>query len=291
MKTISKRRRAAAAAILLLAAPLLIGARGYQTHPYPAVLLASDDQPGREIDAEAGAVITRSVAMQAPTARLGAPIRLDIASRDQSLEAGAELRFVGVAGDAAERLPDAPEAFCAVPRVGAGAAARVVLDTAAFGLLRGLNRSAPLSTHCFVDADGDDRFETVFLSGARRDADIVPRSIDPLPATITRHQPIEGVSEGRIVYAGPTGRRARRIAFRFETASPAGEAVEQEVRSVIDVDDLPKTIRIQGAEIEVLSFDAASGRARMRLVRPMEAGGYGFTPPPQTIYIPIYIPR
>ena len=107
-------------------------------------------------------------------------------------------------------------------------------------------------------------------------------------ATIARGRPIEGVSEGRIVYAGPN-RSGSRISFRFETASAAGEAVQREVRSTLSVRDLPRTVRIQGAEIEVQSYDRASRSVRIRLARPMAPGGYGFTPPPQVVYI--YVPR
>jgi len=272
-------------------AALLIAARGYETHPFARVLLPSSDEPGRELVVAPGEVVTRSAAMQAPSARLDVPVTVNIASVDQTLPAGTELLFVGVAGDAAERLPRLPEAFCAIRRITAGVAARIVLDVAAFGLLRGLNRASPVSTHCFVDTDDDGRFDTVFLSGARRETDLEPRPVGPLAATIERNRPIEGVSEARIVFAGPTGRRGRRIAFRFETASPAGAAVQQQVGATINVSDLPRTVKIQGAEIEVLSYDAATRSTRLRLVRPMAAGGYDFTPPRQVTYIPVFIPR
>ena len=115
-------------------------------------------------------------------------------------------------------------------------------------------------------------------------------SVGPVAATIVRDRPIEGISEGRILFAGAANRRGTRIAFRFETADAEGTAVQQEVRSILNVSDLPRTIRIQGAEIDVQSYDADSRSVRLRLVRPMTPGGYGFTPPPQVTYIPIFVP-
>jgi hypothetical protein len=274
-------------AAILPFALLLIGARGYQTHPWHVVLLPSADAAGQELTLAPDEVVSRSPAVQAPLATLQDPIELSIASIEQSLPAGTELQFVSVGG-AAERLEPVPEAYCAIPRgADAGTAVRAAVEVMAFGLLRGLNRSAPFSTHCFLDRDGDGRFDTAFLSGARREADLEPLPVGPLAATIVRDRPIEGVREGRIVYAGPN-RRGTRISFRFETADDAGEAVQREVRSTLATRDLPRTINIQGAEIEVQSYDHASRSVRLRLVRPMAPGGYGFTPPRQVTYI--YVP-
>ena len=276
-------------AAILPFALLLIGARGYQTHPWNVVLLPSADVAGQELTLAPDGVVTRSPAVQAPLATLQDPIELSIASIEQSLPAGTELQFVSVGGDAAERLEPVPGAYCAIPRgADAGTAVRAAVEVMAFGLFRGLNRSAPFSTHCFLDRDGDGRFETAFLSGARREADLEPLAVGPIAATIVRDRPIDGVSEGRIVYAGPN-RRGTRISFRFETADEAGEAVQPEVRSTLNIRDLPRTITIQGAQIEVQSYDRATRSVRLRLVRPMAPGGYGFTPPRQVTYI--YVPR
>ena len=277
---------------LLPLALLLIGARGYETRRWTMLLLPSQDQPGGELTVAKDGTITRSPAVQAPHATLGTPVSLAIASIEQSLASGDELHYVTVGGDAAERLDSVPEAYCAVPRANAGTAVRAIFEVAAFGLLRGVNRSSPFSTHCFVDQDGDGRLDTAFLSGARREADLAPQPVGPLDVAIERNRPIEGVSEARITFGGAIGRaRNARLRFRFETANAAGETVQSEIRAQVDVRNLPRTVAIQGAEIEILSYDAAARSVRVRLVRPMAPGGFAFTPPPQVTYIPIFVPR
>lgn len=269
---------------------LLIAARGYETHPWTLVLLPSTDVPGPEQVLAPGGVIARAPVAQAPVAILEEPVSVAIASIEQALPAGTELFFVSVGGEAAARLAQVPEAYCARPRANAGTAVRAVLDHAAFGLLSPLNRSGAFSTHCFIDGDGDGRFDTVFLSGARREADLAPQPVGPLQVSFRRGRPVEGVSEARIVYAGPN-RRGNRLSFRIETADAAGRPVHREVKAEIDVRNLPYTMQIQGATIVVRSYDPASRSARLRLIRPMAAGGFGFTPPPQVTYVPVFVPR
>lgn len=279
-------RRSARLALLPLAL-LLLGARGYETRPWSMILLPSADLAGRETSLAEGGVVTRSPAVLAPLATLQTPVSLAIASIEQALPAGTELRYVTVGGDAAERLEPIPEAYCAVPVSNAGTAMRAFFDVAAFGALRRVNRSAPFSTHCFIDRDRDGRFDTAFLSGARREADLEPLTVGPLDVSYRRDRPIEGVSEARIVFAGGN-RSGSELRFRFETASAAGAAVQREVRARVDARQLPKTISIQGAEIEILSYHGATRTVRLRLVRPMAPGGFDFTPPPQIIYV--YVP-
>lgn len=276
-------------AILLIAA-LLIAARGYETYPWGMVLLPSADGPGPEVDLAPGAVVARSPVAQAPVAILEEPVSVAIASIEQSLPAGTELFFVSVGGAASARLEQVPEAYCARQRVNAGTAVRAILDHAAFGLLSPLNRSGAFSTHCFIDGDGDGRLDTVFLSGARREADLAPQPVGPLQTRFQRGRPVEGASEARIVYAGPN-RRGTRLSFRIETVDAAGRPAHGEVKAEIDVRNLPYTTQIQGATIVVRSYDPTSRSVRLRLIRPMAAGGFGFTPPPQVTYVPVFVPR
>ncbi len=276
-------------AILVMAA-LLVAARGYETYPWGIVLLPSRDATGPEVVLGPGGIVTRSPVAKAPVATLQEPVRVAIASIEQSLPTGTQLFYVSVGGEAAARLGQAPEAYCARQNVNAGTAVRAILDHAAFGILSPLNRSGAFSTHCFIDGDGDGRLDTAFLSGARRQADLAPQPIAPAAVTIERGLPAEGVAEGRIVFAGPN-RRGTRLSFRLEAADASGRTVQQEVRGEFEVRALPRTLTIQGAVISVRSYDSATRSVRLRLIRPMAPGGFGFTPPPQVTYVPIYTPR
>ena len=271
-------------------AALLIAARGYETYPWGMVLLASPDVPGPEMTLAPGGVVTRSPLAKAPVATLQEPVRVAIASIEQSLPAGTQLFFVSVGGEAAARLERVPETFCARQNVNAGTAVRAILDHAAFGLLSPLNRSGAFSTHCFIDADGDGRLDTAFLSGARREADLAPQPVGPVAVAIERGLSVEGMAEGRIVYAGPN-RRGTRISFQIETADANGRRLQRETRAEVEIRSLPFTAQIQGATIVVRGYDPATRAVRLRLIRPMAAGGFGFTPPPQVTYVPVFVPR
>ncbi len=276
-------------AVLAMAA-LLVAARGYETYPWTIVLLPSADVPGPEMVLAPGGIVTRSPLARAPVATLQEPVSVAIASIEQSLPAGTQLFFVSVGGEAAARLERVPETWCARQNVNAGTAMRAILDHAAFGLLSPLNRSGAFSTHCFIDADGDGRLDTAFLSGARREADLAPRPVGPLAVAIERGLPVEGVAEGRIVYAGPD-RRGRRLSFRIETVDANGRQVQRETRAEVDVRNLPYTAQIQGATLAIRGYDPATRSVRLRLIRPMAPGGFGFTPPAQVTYVPVFVPR
>jgi hypothetical protein len=269
---------------LLLLLPLIVGAKGYQVVAEGPELLPQEPafEAGREITVAPGERVFANRIAEKPKAVLGGPVAVTLADKPFSLAAGTAMEPV-LASDPAERLPEGSSVYCEAPRVDVG---KVFTHTVAFGLLSGLSRTGAVTRVCLADTNGDGSAELALLAGAKRDADLKPVAIPPVPIAVTRGIPIPG-HEMVIRYRGLSDGKTLKFDRAFFSDGKYGTVYHGKYS--VDGGRLPRRMIIEGAAFEVIGVDKATGAARLRLLAPMPPGQYHIDQPPQYIYV--YIPR
>jgi hypothetical protein len=255
---------------------LLLAVKGFTLVRGSLDVLPPETAPAAtEIAAKPGDILTRSPVIGAGAATLVDAVSVDVAGDKRTLAGGTELFPASIGGDSGERLVGRSPTFCEPLKVDAKMAGKAVLGSAAFGIFGGALRTNFYSVLCFVDTDGDGRFESAFHSGAQRKGDWALTPVGPTPFTRRHGQPREGVKEVAIVYMGNAGGRLR---FGLQAIGP-NTSKDVEERGQIEVSKLPAVLEAQGARIRVLGYDKKSKVARLIVESPM-------TPGPAAFFVP-----
>jgi hypothetical protein len=269
----------AALALVLFAAKGFTLARGSIE-----VLPPAEAPAAAEREVRPGGILVHSPAALPPTATLAEAVTLDVAGDDRTIAAGTALFGADVGGDAGDLLVGNAPAYCEPLRVNAEMAGKAVLNAAAFGIFGQALRTHAYSVLCFVDKDGDGRFESAFHSGAQRKADRVLTPVGPVPYARSAAAPIEG-KDVALAYAGASGGRLR---FELRVVDAAGKPTARYEAASIAAKKLPGSVEAQGARLQVLGYDPATKAARIRVETGLAPGALAFSLPTlQGLYEPV----
>jgi len=126
---------------------------------------------------------------------------------------------------------------------------------------------------CVVDSDGDGAADKAFIADTARREDVRPIDIPPVSLSVAPAIFLPGLSEARLMFNGRGGLVGNlNISFQiFESGEPLSFDNGQ---MLIGSANLPQTRQFAGASYTVLSYDAATQTAKIRIDRPFEPGEY-----------------
>jgi hypothetical protein len=229
-------------------------------------LLPGDGPTGVEREVGIGEVLMTTRLGYATAARAAEPMSLTLAGMPIAIPAGAVLLLARANGGAISSLPQGSRIFCAPPMH--------LPET------RDQDRLSEVVQPCFVDTNGDDRFDLAFLSGTRRGEDrrmlryAAPYTLErdlPLPNSPVRMSYQEsGMLRGPmlsldIVFMGrPLDLATIRanVDGRMRTVL-IGHHVRQNV--------YPHSFRFAAAQLTVLGYDPGTRRIRVRVDHDFES--------------------
>lgn len=244
-------------------------------------LLAGDARTGVERMVAFGETVMTTRLGYAEAARSAEPISLTLADTPIAIPAGATLLRARADGGAISSLPQGSRIFCAAPMR--------LPET------RDQDRLSAEVQPCFVDTNGDSRFDLAFLSGTRRGVD---RWMLPYAATYTveRDLPLPN-SAARVSYQqgallrGPA--LALEITFMGRVLDLAAIRANADGRmrnfpmgrGVTGRGDYPLIIRFAGAQISILGYEPESQRVRLRIDHDFESSPVEFDRAVHVTYI------
>lgn len=143
---------------------------------------------------------------------------------------------------------------------------------------------------CLIDSDADNAFDTAIRPDAKKEAEAGPVAITPIGYEALTNEPMPGESYARIYYRGKTGLIGGRISFDLQVMEAGNRLHFDNVRTSVNLKELPKQVQLMGAIFTVQSYDPATGKVTLDVKRGFVEGEYGITVQTRTQYIPIYIP-
>lgn len=221
--------------------------------------------------------------------KLGAPLTTKIIGKDFGFGDGDLLTAATITGASSAFVPPSAVTACGAPRVDV---LKTALNASTLGITSLLNRTHGMSQVCLIDADLDGRLEKAILAGVKSQKDAVPVAIEPTSYTIIDKQPMPGESAARILYRGKTGLfKGGNVSFDLEVVEGGQKLYFNNVRTKVDIDNLPQTVTLLGSIFTVNSYDPVDGKVVIDVQKGFSEGKYGITTTTSTTYIPIYIPR
>jgi hypothetical protein len=118
-----------------------------------------------------------------------------------------------------------------------------------------------------------------------------PVTIAPVPYRLVADAVMPGESQARIVYRGKTGMIGGHVSFDLQVTENGQPLMFTNVRTQVDLEDLPKRVSLMGTEFTMQSYDPADGSAHVEVHRGFLPATYGLETYYTTQYIPIYVPR
>ncbi len=221
-------------------------------------------------------------------ARLAAPAKGSVVGKAFAFVPGDILGATRLSGQSAGLLAPRAATFCGQSNVDA---AKTLLSASTLGLTSLLNKTGNSAQVCLVDSEGDNQFDQALLVGIKSVKDAAPVAITPTAYERLENSPMAGESYARIVYRGKTGLIGGHISFDLAVVENGTRLYFDNVRTTVDLKELPKTVTLMGATFTVQSYDPADGRIRVNILRGFQQGSYGISTTTRTQYIPIYVPR
>lgn len=284
-------RRSAALRLLFIvpAAAALTGASGYSVAPTKKMVLppAQPVEAGQEVTLKPGDVLLRNPVGYSQAATLEEDVSIGIAGKSATLVKGSVLMVAMVGGEASTNLVRGASVFCTEAQTDSAKAFASLLTLGLAGNLRSVGMTTQF---CLVDSEGDGKVDEAFLAGTKNAEDQKPVQLTPTAITVGRGVPMPGESEARIRYRGPVGITGN-LGFDLEVVENGKPLSYNNRRSLVKKGQLPADMTIFRSKFTVLSYDAATKEARIRLASGIGVGTYGITTTYSTQYIPIYIPR
>ncbi|MHB9881009.1 hypothetical protein ACSMXM_15295 [Pacificimonas sp. ICDLI1SI03] len=264
---------------------LLMGAKGYEAQELGNRILPPLDTAAlaSSVRVKKGDTVLQQQIVKAATAFLGQKITLSISGDKVTIEADEPLEPVALGGSAAVGLPSGTSVLCASSKESEFEFAnKAFAESLLFGVFKNAPRNAMLSRVCLIDSDGDSQVDHAIMAGANRDADLIPLPIEPTRYSMRTNIPFPEESSVSIKLA-----QARSKGFTLEMSVVVNGEVFRlaEPRIKIKAADLPKTVEIEGARIEISSYDPASRSATLKIDEPFPEGAYLFEERPQLIYV------
>jgi hypothetical protein len=221
-------------------------------------------------------------------ATLAGDVAGSIVGKSFAFDAGETLPLATVKGSAASQFPFGTVALCGAPHVNA---AKTLIAASTLGLSSILNKTGSNWQVCLLDTDGDSRVEQAILAGVKSAKDAAPVAIEPVPYRLASNARMPGESAATIVYRGKTGMIGGHVSFDLQVEENGQPLYFDNVRTKVDVEDLPKRVTLMGTEFTVQSYNPVDGSAVIDVQRGFGSGTYGVHTTYTTQYIPIYIPR
>lgn len=273
-RCLTRPSAAIAAAILLLwHSPGAAQLRPIQIEPAALSVLAGGGETGRVLTVVPGDVLLETGLAYSEAARLIAPVRLTLADAPVALPAGAVLLKMKARGGAFEALPKDSQVFCADE------------EPAPAG---GGERYRKRIALCFVDQDGDGRFDSAFLQGARKPADLnVARLRVPIRYARQDNIPIPG-AKAQVLYMKGAPLQGPVLEFRLTMGGyevpirgvrmPGAKGPRQwfPIERTVKRSAYPHTIAFGAAEIAILGFVQEGRRLTIRVDKPFESAPMAF---------------
>lgn len=248
---------------------------------------ATDQLGQREIEPD-GAVLVVPVGYLA-AAKLGEDTVVELNGAKYAFAAEETLPVARLGGAASEDLKGTKSVFCGHPN---STVARDMMTLSTLGLSSLLAKTTGEVRVCFLDEEGDDSAESAVLTGNKRMEDSVPQPVGPIAYTLVAAEPMGGESEISLFYRGKTGLfPGDSISFDLRVVEQGRVLAFDNVRTKVDVGELPKDVTIMGAKFTIIDYDSETGSIMVDIKESFPKAPYGV----QTYYssrrIPIYVPR
>ena len=211
-----------------------------------------------------------------------------VVSKEFVFEQGETLAVATITGTAASGFSKGTIALCGTPRVDT---AKTLLAASTLGVTSLFNRTGASWQVRLLDTDGDARLEQAILAGVKSEKDAAPVAIEPVSYRLVTNAVMPGESDARIVYRGKTGLVGGHVSFDLQVTESGQSLVFTNVRTQVDLEDLPQRVSLMGTEFTVRSYDPANGSAEIEVHRGFVPATYGLETRYTTQYIPIYMPR
>ncbi|MBB4612522.1 hypothetical protein [Novosphingobium taihuense] len=247
--------------------------------PLPETVIPKESEhPLREpFTVRKGDVVLRGEILETEIVTVDAPISVAIAKFTDNVAAGTRLEPV-LASQRTERLTGTDG------RMYCGENQRTRSKFGEYMIGNWFSKYDTEVRFCFVDGDGDRRLDRVFLSGAKDKAEQGAIPIEPVPYTVRMMQPDDthGEFELRVEKFKPeTNQMTMRLYLRrngqdasysyvFTVDALGGHQTYPEFKTNPRKKPYPVVFSdILGAEVEVMSVDAAQGTAQVKVNRPI----------------------
>lgn len=221
------------------------------------------------------------------SARLKAPLGFEIAGKGFAFDGSSLLVTSLLVGKAAANVPRGARVFCGLAQVHP---VKAVVALSTLGLSSLLNRTGSQTQVCLIDSEADAAFDKAVLIGVKSDADALPVMVGPAAYEALENEPMPGNSHASIIYRGKTGMLGGHISFDLKVIEAGTPLMFENVRTKVDIKELPKQVQLMGARFLVKSYDPATGKVTLDVERGFVEGEYGLQTIYRTQYIPIYIP-
>lgn len=144
-------------------------------------------------------------------------------------------------------------------------------------------------TLCLADTNDDGRFDEVVSLRGGRSKPPLKGSIPEIRYSSQENVPAPGNSQLRIIYRGGGASGPLRFQLiytndgteeEFKTLNAVderGDLIRSPRDSYVKVEHLPQSIEIAGTKLTILSHDARTKVARIRIDRPFERRAFGLT--------------
>lgn len=269
-------------AVALQLALAACGTTGFLVTPSANRVLSpqSPVEAGQEIVAKENDVILRNPVGSSTSGQLDGDVTLQIAGKSETLPKGMRLVAATTYGDAAAKLPKGSHIYCSSAKTDF---AKSFASLLTLGISNVATRTGATTQFCLVDGDRNGTVESAFLAGAKKAGDLAIIPVTETPILRLENVPLPGESEARIRYVGPVGLFGN-IGFDLEVLESGNRLVFGNGRAVVGSKNIPSTVRLFGAVIDILEYDPKTKRAKLRLQSGLGEGVY--TIQTTTTYIP-----